>query len=215
MRKERKQREKGGCLHLHIGGEARAPHRAPHWPRSTVSTCLPELRLAAGLSHDRPVVRRKKWKPHDEKVFYKGRLCSCVRRVEVSEPSRQQKWVRIKQEVTRTLQEGRGGSGAGYLFLLFPTDLAGKCVRTQVGLVISWRISLIFFSSAFRQMAGNHSCWSPEGSGHHRVLEELSLPERAGGRGDCCCPVGPGPISGEPEACWVFCGCAWRVVSAR
>lgn len=32
------------------------------------------------------------------------------------------------------------------------------------------------------------------------VVEEL-FSERAG-----CCPLGPGRSSGEPEACWVYCG---------
>lgn len=57
MRKERKQREKGGCDPLAV--------------RSSIAE-LPGFRLAAGLSHDCPIVRGKKWKSHDEKVFYKG-----------------------------------------------------------------------------------------------------------------------------------------------
>lgn len=131
----------------------------------------------------------------------------------MSEPSRQQKWVRIKQEVTRTPEEGAGAGGI-WVRLPFPvvshSDLAGKCVRIQVRLVISWRISLIFFSRAFRQMAGNHSFWSTDGSGHHCGLEEL-FSERAGGRGDSSCPLEP---LGNLRHIGCFVGCAWRVVSA-
>lgn len=92
-----------------------------------------------GLSHDHPSVRRKKWKSHDKKAVYKGRLCLCVRRCfEVSEPSRQKKWVTIKQEVT--WPQGKGGGD--WVRLPFPVvfhsvsrpDLAIKCVRTRVQL---------------------------------------------------------------------------------
>lgn len=57
----------------------------------------------------------------------------CVRRCfEVSEPSRQKKWVTIKQEVTWTQGKGGGEIGSGYLFLLFSTLCRGLTWQSNV-----------------------------------------------------------------------------------
>lgn len=123
---------------------------------------------------------------------------------EVSEPSRQQKWVRIRQEVTRTPEEGRGDLGQATFSCCFP-------LRIQVQLVISWRISLIFFSCAFRQTAGNHGPQMVLGTTVWWRSSSQSAPVAVGivaARSALAEPLGKLRYFG------CFVGCAWRVLSA-
>lgn len=130
------------------------------------------------------------------------------------EPSRQQKWVRIKQEVTRTPEEGRGGSGSGYLFLLFPT-------LTWQANVSEFRSSSLFpggflrFSSAARSdrwqeivLAGPQMVLGTiEGrrSSSQSALVAVGIVAARSALAESL---------GNLRHIGCFVGCAWRVVSA-